>query len=771
VNHSEIVSFLWGVADLIRDTFKRGKYQDIILPLTVLRRLDCVLADTKKKVLGKQSELRGKKLENLDPQLRKIAGFAFYNTSRYDFEKLLADAPHLAANLRNYIAGFSSNMREVLEKFDFDNTISKLDEAGLLFQVLERFKNVDLHPDKIDNPTMGTIFEELLRKFNEALNENPGEHFTPRDVVHLMVDVMLAGDESRIRRKGIVCTVDDPCCGSGGMLMIAKEHITVGLRKNGDLLSPAINSKAEIHLFGQEVNPETWAVSKSDLFMKDPTGRDADNIAFGSTLSNDRHAGKTFDYLIANPPYGKDWKRDEDAVRAEHERGAAGRFAPGLPRISDGQLLFLLHMLAHAKDPKEGGSRIAIIMNGSPLFTGDAGSGESEIRRFVLENDLLEALIALPEQLFYNTGIATYVWVVTNRKAAARRGKVQLVDATSFWVPMRKSLGDKRREIPLERARDILRILGDFKDGDTRQVTVSRIFPTTHFGFRKITVERPLRLNFQASPERIARFEEEKGFLALAQSKKKGAAGAKEQAEGRALRDAIRKLVRALPGTLIKDRNEFERALDGAARKSGLELPAPARKAIVSALSERDETAAICRDKDSQSEPDPELRDTESVPLAESIETFFEREVKPHVPDAWIDTSKRDQKDGQVGLVGYEINFNRYFYRYSPPRPLEEIECSELRTNRSIACRSPGLGRATRHCPVPRPRDGENRRVGGEEGAADRAAPGTAHRHHHPRRHQGSGPERPHEGLRRRVAGADSGALGSRSSGPLGVYC
>jgi type I restriction enzyme M protein len=688
VNHSEIVSFLWGVADLIRDTFKRGKYQDIILPLTVLRRLDCVLADTKKKVLGKQAELKGRKLENLDPQLRKIAGFAFYNTSRYDFEKLLADAPHVAANLRNYIAGFSSNMREVLEKFDFDNTISKLDEAGLLFQVLERFKNVDLHPDKVDNPTMGTIFEELIRKFNEALNENPGEHFTPRDVVHLMVDVMLAGDESRIRRKGIVRTVDDPCCGSGGMLMITKQHITVGLRKNGDLLRPAINKDAGIHLFGQEVNPETWAVSKSDLFMKDPTGRDADNIAFGSTLSNDRHAGQTFDYLIANPPYGKDWKRDEDAVRAEHERGAAGRFAPGLPRISDGQLLFLLHMLAHAKDPKEGGSRIAIIMNGSPLFTGDAGSGESEIRRFVLENDLLEALIALPEQLFYNTGIATYIWVVTNRKASARRGRVQVVDATSFWVPMRKSLGDKRREIPLQRAEDILKILGDFKDGDTRKVTkdgkeeevvVSRVFPTTHFGFRKITVERPLRLNFQASPERITRLEEEKGFLALAQSKKKGAAGAKEQAEGRAEQEAIRKLIRALPSTLFKDRDAFERPLDSAAGESGLKLPAPARKAILLALSELDETAAICCDKDGHPEPDPELRDTESVPLAESIETFFEREVKPHVPDAWIDTSKRDPKDGQVGLVGYEINFNRYFYRYSPPRPLEEIE-AEIRT-------------------------------------------------------------------------------------------
>jgi len=299
----------------------------------------------------------GQEARKPDPQLRKIAGFAFYNTSRYDFEKLLADAPHLAANLRNYIAVFSPNMREVLEKFDFDNTIAKLDEAGLLFQVLERFKNVDLHPDKIYNPTMGTIFEHLLRKFNEMLNENPGEHFTPRDVVHLMVDLMLAGEEKEIRAKKAIRTVYDPCCGSGGMLMITKEHITVGLRKNGDLLRPAINEDAEIHLFGQEVNPETWGVSKSDLFMKDPTGRDADKITYGSTLSNDRHASQTFDYLIANPPYGKDWKRDEAAVKAEHERGAAGRFGPGLPRISDGQLLFLLHMLAHTKDPKEGDSR------------------------------------------------------------------------------------------------------------------------------------------------------------------------------------------------------------------------------------------------------------------------------------------------------------------------------------------------------------------------------------------------------------------------------
>jgi type I restriction enzyme M protein len=571
-------------------------------------------------------------LQDLRDQLRKASGFAFYNTSRYDFDKLLGDAPHLAANLRNYIAGFSQNMREVLEKFDFDNTISKLDEAGLLFQVLERFKNVDLHPDKVDNPAMGTIFEHLIRKFNEALNENPGEHFTPRDVVHLMVDLMLGGDEERIRRRGAIYTVYDPCCGSGGMLMISKEHITVGVQKNGELLRPAINPGAEIHLFGQEVNPETWAVSKSDFFMKEPSGRDADNITFGSTLSNARHAGRSFDYLIANPPYGKDWKRDEDAVRAEHERGVAGRFAPGLPRISDGQLLFLLHMLAHRKEPEEGGSRIAIIMNGSPLFTGDAGSGESEIRRWILENDWLEALIALPEQLFYNTGIATYVWVLTNRKAPERKGKVQLIDASHFDQDtkqglfcslMRKSLGDKRREIPFERAQDIVKVLTDFKDGDTRvvkkdgkdeEIVVSKIFPTTHFGYRKITVERPLRLNFQVSPERVVRLEGERGFQALAQSKKKGAAKAKEEAEGRKQQEAIREVLGMLPATLYKDRGEFERALEEATGKAGIKLPAPVVKAILSALSERDETAAVCRDKDGKLEPDPELRDTESVP-------------------------------------------------------------------------------------------------------------------------------------------------------------
>ena len=694
MNHSQIVSFIWGVADLIRDTFKRGKYQDVILPLTVLRRLDCVLAPSKSKVLAVQARYRGK-IENPERLLQTASGFAFYNTSRYDFAKLLADAPHVAQNLRNYIAGFSPNMREVLEKFDFDNTITKLDEAGLLFLVVQRFGDpqVNLHPDAVDNFTMGTIFEELIRKFNEALNENPGEHFTPRDVVHLMVDLLLAGDEERLRMRGVGRSVYDPCCGSGGMLTIAKEHVTVGERRGGEPLGNALNPGADIHLFGQEVNPETFAICKSDLFMKSEDGRDAKKILFGSTLSNDRHAGETFDYMIANPPYGKDWKRDQDAVRTEHDRGAAGRFAPGLPRISDGQLLFLLHMLAHVKAPAQGGSRVAIIMNGSPLFTGDAGSGESGIRRWILENDLLEALIALPEQLFYNTGIATYVWVLTNRKRPERRGRVQLIDATSFWVLLRKSLGAKRREVPFERKQDILRLLAGFEDGETRkaardgaerEAVVSRVYPATHFGFRKITVERPLRLDFQAVPERIARLDDERAFVNLAVSRKKGAAKAADEQEGREQQAAIRALLRGLPDRLFLDRAVFEAELSRAARKTGLTLAAPVRKAVLSALSERNDKAEICRGREGRPEPDPELRDTENVPLLEDVESFFEREVKPHAPDAWIDTVRRDPQDGKVGLVGYEINFNRYFYEYRPPRPLEEIEADIQQVEKEI---------------------------------------------------------------------------------------
>lgn len=658
LNHSEAVSFIWSVADLLRDSFKRGKYQDVILPLTVLRRIDCVLEPTKNKVLETNAKYAGK-LDNPDQLLRSASGYAFYNTSRYDFQRLVADAPNLAANLRNYIAGFSPNMREVVEKFDFDNTITKLVEADLLYLVMERFKDVDLSPDSIDNHAMGTVFEELIRKFNEALNENPGEHFTPRDVVSLMVDLMLAGDADKLNVPGKAVTVYDPCCGSGGLLSITKEHVR-------DTISPDVR----VMLFGQEVNPETFAIAKSDMYLNDPAGTDADNIAFGTVLGDDRHTGHHFDYLIANPPYGKDWKRDETAVKAEYDRGFAGRFGPGLPSISDGQMLFLEHMIAHLQKPADGGARMAIIMNGSPLFTGDAGSGPSEIRRWILENDLLEALVALPEQLFYNTGIATYVWVITNRKSSERKDKVLLVDATSFWTPMRKSLGDKRREIPADKAAEILSLLESFEEGEH-----CRIYPTTHFGYRKTTVERPLKLDFQASAERIARLDSEKAFINLAVSKKKDPqAKAVEESAGRKLQDEIKAMLTSLPATLFTSRDEFLESLKKAEKSSGARLDATIRKAVISALSERDENADVCTDKNGVIEADAELRDTENVPLSESVDEYFAREVLPYVPDAWINNTVRDPKDGDIGKVGYEINFNRYFYKYVPPRPLEEIE-------------------------------------------------------------------------------------------------
>lgn len=668
MNHSQVVSFIWGVADLIRDTFKRGKYQDVILPLTVLRRLDCVLAPTKQEVLATNAKMKAKGLANPDQLLRKASGYAFYNTSKFDFEKLLADAPHLKKNLTSYINDFSPNMREVLDRFDFRNTIEKLDEAGLLFKVVERFKGVDLHPEIVDNTTMGTVFEELIRKFNEALNENPGEHFTPRDVVNLMVELLLAGDEERLSRPDLVIKVCDPCCGSGGMLTITKDHVEAHKDKH-----------AAVHLFGQEVNPETYAICKSDLFMKSEDGRDGENITFGSTLEVDRHAGRRFEYLIANPPYGKDWKRDEDNVRAEYDKGDAGRFPAGLPRISDGQLLFLQHMLTRMAAPEEGGGRVAIIMNGSPLFTGDAGSGESEIRRWVLENDWLEAIIALPEQLFYNTGIATYVWVLTNRKEPARKGKVQLVDATGFWSPMRRSLGDKRREIPANKAAEILAFHRAFEDEASEDGAKSKVFDSEVFGYRKITVERPLRLNFQASPERIARLDDIKAFANLSVSKKKNdEAKAIEEEEGRALQDELRMFLGSLPDTLYSDRAEFVEMLDERLKEAKFKLGAPLRKAILAALSERDENAAICVDAHGAPEPDPDLRDYENVPLSESVRDFFAREVEPYVEDGWINESVRDPKDGEIGKVGYEINFNRYFYVYEPPRPLEEIKSEIL---------------------------------------------------------------------------------------------
>ena len=655
-NFSDKVNFLWSIAELLRDAFRRSKYQDVILPLTVLRRIDCVLEPTKSKVLQTHAKYKTQ-LADLDPLLRTASGYVFYNTSPFTFERLLEDPHNLKDNLMAYINGFSENMRKVLEKFDFRNTIIKLDDAGLLYLVIERFKNIDLHPDVVDNHAMGTIFEELVRRFNEALDENPGEHFTPREVIHLMVDLLVGMENGKLKQPGRVIKVADPACGSGGMLTIAKARL---LEINPDLL---------VYLYGQELNPETFAMCKSDLYMKSADGKDAENIAFGSTLSQEAHPTERFDYQLANPPYGKEWKMDEDAVRTEAAK-PAGRFIAGLPRISDGQLLFLQHMLSRMNPPEKGGGRVAIVLNGSPLFTGDAGSGESEIRRWILESDWLEAIIALPEQLFYNTGIATYIWVLNNQKPEQRKGKVQLIDATGIWTPMRKSLGSKRREITTDQIAEIFKLFKDFTETPT-----SKIFASTDFGFRKVTIERPLRLDFQASPERISRLKEQSAFAGLAVSKKKKDAQQiqLEEKEGKARQDDILAMLATLPQDLFLSRPAFEKALDKACLKAGIKLEAPLRKAVLAALSERSETAEICLDKDGLPEPDPDLRDTENVPLLEDVDAYFEREVKPHVPDAWVNTSLRDPKDGGVGRVGYEINFNRYFYVYKPPRPLEEI--------------------------------------------------------------------------------------------------
>ncbi|NLI08814.1 MAG: SAM-dependent DNA methyltransferase [Thermotogaceae bacterium] len=670
-NFSEISNFIWSIADLIRDVFKRGKYQDVILPFTTLKRLDSVLEGTKKNVLETTKKLSEKGIENRDPQLRKASGYAFYNTSRYTFRTLLDDAQNLRDNLTAYINSFSPNVREIMEKFDFFRTIEKLDQSSLLYLVMQRFNdsNLDLHPDKVDNLTMGYVFEDLIRRFNEALNENPGEHFTPREVIKVMVNLSVNNDREIREKNHIVRTIYDPCCGSGGMLSIAKERIM------------EINAETEVYLYGQEVNPETYALCKSDMLIKSVDGKDAENIRDESTLSKDKFPNDRFDIILANPPYGKDWGQDEKTVRSEASRGTAGRFSAGLPRKSDGQLLFLQHMISKMRPIEEGGSRIAIIMNGSPLFTGDAGSGESEIRRWIIENDWLEAIIAMPEQLFYNTGIATYIWLITNNKEERRKGKVQLIDATSLWSPMRKSLGNKRRELTEEHISKITELYNDFKNEEQ-----SKIFHNEYFGFRKITIERPLRLNFLANDERISRLDDQTAFVNLAKSKKKKNAEqvSLEETRGKEQQEEIKRVLRTLPQRLYRNRAEFETDLDKAFESSTVKLNAQLRKAILDALSERDEMADVCLDSKGKPEPDSELRDTETVPLGEDIWAYFEREVKPFVPDAWINKKIKDPKDGKTGKVGYEINFNRYFYEYKPPRSLEEIQADLNEVEREI---------------------------------------------------------------------------------------
>lgn len=662
-NFNSVASFLWSIADLLNGAFKKSDFQKIILPFTVLRRLDYALEATKEKVLETEQKLKEKGLENRHNQLCRASGFAFYNTSKFTYDALLRDDANLERNLKQYVHGFSPNIREIFAAFNFDDAIRDLKKVNLLYLLMDRFNEkskVDLRLESLTNHEMGYVFEHLLRKFNEALNENPGEHFTPREIIRLLVDLVLMFDQELATGEGVTRTVNDCCCGTGGMLSISKEHIL------------QINPNAKVHLYGQELNPQTWAVARSDMLILEPDGKDAENIKLGSTLSNDQLADMRFDYQFVNPPYGYEWTKDQAEVTEEASRGFDGRFGAGLPRKSDGQMLFLQHFISRMNDPKQAQSYIGIILNGSPLFTGDAGSGESEIRRWIFENDWLEAIIALPEQIFYNTGIGTYLWLLSNRKPKAHRNKVLLVDASGeeFWSSMSKSLGSKRREITEDNKRAVLNLVKERKEGPH-----VKLFDSIDFGYRQIRINRPLKLRFEVNAKSLESFTKQSAFANLATSKKK-AAGEKrrEETDGLALQSALLNTLKTLSGRAFMNRDKFISAIEAAFKKAEVKVKAPVKKAIFSAMAERDEDADVCMDADGNLEADKDLTDYENVPLKDKIEDYFEREVLPHVPDAWIDQTHCDEKDGKVGRVGYEIPFNRHFYVFKPPRALNAID-------------------------------------------------------------------------------------------------
>ena len=702
-NIRRIASFLWEVAQDLHGAVAKSENQNIILPLTVLRRLDYALAPTKAKVLETEAKLKAKGLENRHDALCRAAGFAFYNKSPFTFDSLLDDDASLTRNLKSYINGFSENVREIFQRFRFDDAIRILDEVGRLYLVLTRFNEksrinlepkTETNPNGLDNHEMGTLFEQLIRRFNEDINQNPGEHFTPKDVIRLLVRLVLSLDSELDASPAINRTVADPACGTGGILTIAREEI----RKHAP--------HARVHISGQEINPRTWAVCKSDLLLLDPTEPDRDSVKLGSTLASDQLTGKTFDYQFANPPYGYKWEADRAAVTAEAQLGHFGRFGAGLPRISDGQLLFLQHMLHHVN--KGEASYIGIVFNGSPLFTGEAGSGESEIRRWILEKDWLVGLVALPEQMFYNTGIQTYLWILTTKKTPKQKGKVMLFDASGevFWKKLPKAIGDKRRTIEGSE-NEILRHFTAWKE--TGHI---KIFPGTAFGYRRIQIDRPLRLNFEVSEARLAKMLESTPFASLVTSKKKEKpARDAEIREGKKLQNDILTVLRKLPDGRVKNQPVFEERLAAALKKANLKPKKTLIKAILDALSERDESAdpIVAGEIDPRRktgvlsvprtprfgfypsgtmlvcyESDNELKDFENVPIGTDIGEYFEREVLPHAGDAWINPDFADEKDHQVGKVGYEINFNRHFYTYQPPRPVAAIDSDIRKVEKNI---------------------------------------------------------------------------------------
>ncbi|GAB4217318.1 MAG: hypothetical protein OHK0012_21470 [Synechococcales cyanobacterium] len=639
-NHSQTAAFLWSIADLLRGDFKQSQYGRIILPFTLLRRLECVLEVTKQAVLDAAMEHQTKPDLVREKLLLRAAHQQFYNASPLTLGSL--SDTQTADDLMRYVQSFSRDAREIFEHFHFEEFVQQLAASNLLYQVVQRFATTDLSPQTIDNFGMGIIFEELIRKFAESSNETAGEHFTPRDIVHLTTSLVITGQDHKLKPNSIV-TIYDPTAGTGGFLSEGDEYIQ------------SISEQVTVSLHGQELNPESYAICKADMLIK---GQTVSNIKLGNTLSDDQLAGNRFDFMLSNPPFGVEWKKVQKQVTDEHQqRGFAGRFGPGLPRVSDGSLLFLLHLVSKMRDPREGGSRIGIILNGSPLFTGGAGSGESEIRRYLLQNDLIEAIVALPTDMFYNTGIATYVWILSNHKPEYRRGQVQLIDGSQQFSKMRKSLGSKRQYLDEAQIETLVRLYGRFEE--TPQ---SKIFANKVFGYRRITVERPLRLAFQVTEERI------QAVLAETTVQK--------------LDGAVQNRLRAALKTLENEpvclsRAVFTKRLRHALAGQEVDPSAAVLKVVLNGLGERHPEAEICRAKDKPKgdpEPDTELRDYENVPLGESIHDYFEREVKPHVPDAWIDQDKRDPLDGEVGIVGFEIPFNRHFYVFQPPRSLEEID-------------------------------------------------------------------------------------------------
>ncbi|SDL52996.1 type I restriction-modification system subunit M [Halarsenatibacter silvermanii] len=634
---SEKVNFIWSIADLLRGDYKQSEYGRVILPFTVLRRLDCVLEETKEDVLAKKKELEDMGIKNLDPILNKTAGYNFHNRSRFDFKKLLDDPNNIKSNLMNYIHGFSKNAREILEYFNFEVHIERLNDADLLYLIVQRFSEVDIHPDTVSNKQMGDIFEELIRKFSEQSNETAGEHFTPREVIKLMVNILFEEDNDLLQKEGIVRTIYDPACGTGGMLTVAENYLS------------KLNPDATLKMFGQELNPESYAICKADMLIK---GEPVNNIKYGNSFTNDKLRNNKFDYMLSNPPFGVSWKKIRDEVEKEaDELGYDGRFGAGLPRVNDGSLLFLQHMISKMKSNGQG-SRIAIVFNASPLFNGGAGSGESEIRRWIIENDWLEAIIGLPEELFYNTGINTYIWIVTNRKTKEREGKVQLINAVDYYEEMRQSKGNKRNFISEAQIDEITRIYGEFEETDN-----SKIFQNEEFGYQRITVEQPIRRCYQVNEERIEAFKEKEGFERIGE-RKNGEEMQEQILQG--LRDEFDF------DNVYKNHGDFIADIEEVFSDVSIRLYKYIRTALFNAFGWEDERAEPAKDKDGEPIPDPDLREKENVPLTEDINDYFSREIEPHLEDAWVDYSKTK--------IGYEIPFTRYFYEYEELRSLEEID-------------------------------------------------------------------------------------------------